>query len=270
LRGVTIRAAIFYYSATGNTRLACQYIARNLRSVDVDLVDITKDAAPDLHEYDLVGFATFTDFWGPPFLMQKFVEGLQQQDKPAFLFATHGGNLSNLLKTFAKWVSARGFLVVGGYGLRVPESFPPSVARGMTSEDAPNEKEMAEFDEFIAGLNRMIDAHVNGGKEFPRGKVEVGLLASIAPAIGRTQAKKNMGEKFLDQALCNECGICEKACPYRAITLSPKPVFDESKCYGCWACFNRCPTKAIYTAKLRGKGHYTGPSDELRRKLGAR
>jgi NAD-dependent dihydropyrimidine dehydrogenase PreA subunit len=50
--------------------------------------------------------------------------------------------------------------------------------------------------------------------------------------------------------------------------LDPKPVFDEPRCYGCWACYNRCPKRAIYTKKLRGRGHYPGPSDELRRKLG--
>jgi len=79
-----------------------------------------------------------------------------------------------------------------------------------------------------------------------------------------------MGEKFIDEARCDECGICQKACPYKAITLDSKPIFDEDKCYGCWACFNRCPTKAIYTSKLRGVGHYRGPTAELKRKLAVR
>ena len=29
----------------------------------------------------------------------------------------------------------------------------------------------------------------------------------------------------------------------------------------------RCPVKAIYTKKLRGKGHYPGPTEELKQKL---
>jgi len=47
----------------------------------------------------------------------------------------------------------------------------------------------------------------------------------------------------------------------------PVPRFDESLCYGCWACYNRCPVQAIYTKKLRGKGHYPGPTEELRKKI---
>jgi ferredoxin len=265
-----MKVAIFYFSATGNTRLACQYLARKLKNVEVDLFDVTKDELPNLDAYVLVGFAAFTDYWGPPHLMQTFVGGLPEQNrKPAFLFATNGGNPVNMLKVFARWVLAKGFVVVGGFTLRVPESFPPSVARGWTSEDSPDEKEMARFDEFIARLNRMIEARVNDGKGFTAARVKIGLLANLVPEIDRGRAKKDMGPKFVDQTICNECGVCEKACPYKAIALSPKPVFDETMCYGCWACFNRCPTKAIYTAKLRGKGHYPKPNAQLQRKLGA-
>jgi len=76
-----------------------------------------------------------------------------------------------------------------------------------------------------------------------------------------------MGEKFVDENLCTECGTCEKTCPYNAIMLNPKPVFDMTKCYGCWGCFNHCPTKAIYTKKFRGVGHYPKPSNQLKEKL---
>ncbi len=261
-----MKVGIFYYSATGNTWLACQYIARNLKNADVQLIDITEGAEPDLGSFDLTGFATFTDFWGPPYLMQKFVERLpNQNDKPAFLFCTHGGQMSNLLKVFARWLSDKGFMIVGSHGLRTPESYPPAIVHGNTSEDAPKEDELRSFDEFIGGLNRMI-----AGGDLRRGRVKVSLLASLAPAISRTSAKKSMGVKLLDEALCTECGVCQKACPYKAVTLHPKPIFDEEKCYGCWACFNRCPTKAIYTAKIRGAGHYRGPTEELKRKLGAK
>lgn len=261
-----MKIGIFYYSATGNTRLACQYVAGKLRNVDVQLVDITEGADSSLDSFDLVGFATFTDFWGPPYLMKEFVEKLpNQKDKPAFLFATHGGNMANLLKVFARWLSDKGFMIVGSHGLRVPESFPPAIVRGDTVEDAPNEREMRDFDDFIRELDRMIV-----GRRFQRSKVKVSLLARFAPAINRMSAKENMGEKYVDEARCDECGICQKACPYKAITIDSTPIFDEDKCYGCWACFNRCPTKAIYTSKLRGVGHYRGPTAELKRKLAVR
>jgi ferredoxin/flavodoxin len=263
-----MKVAVFYYSATGNTKLACQYVSRKLAEANLALLDITKVAEPDLAGFDLVGFASFTDFWGPPFLMQRFIERLPQQTgKPAFLFFTHGGSPGNMLKTFAKLVSARGFTVVGGHGLRAPESFPPAVARGRTSAEAPNEREMLRFDEFIADLNRIVDSLAVGRGGFVSCRVRISLLARLLPAIDRTRAKKNMGVKSVDRTKCTDCGICVETCPYGAVTLSDKPIFDESKCYGCWACYSKCPTRAIYTPRLHGKGHYPKPLARLQQKL---
>jgi ferredoxin len=76
-----------------------------------------------------------------------------------------------------------------------------------------------------------------------------------------------MSGKFVDESLCIECGVCEKRCPYGAIELAPKPVFDENKCNACWACYNHCPKQAIYTRRYRGVGHYPKPIDQLKEKL---
>ncbi len=262
-----MKGIICYYSGSGNTKLAIQYIAKKMNNVEFDLFNIVKDGTPNLDEYEIVGFATFSDFWGPPILMQNFIEGLPTQTKkPVFLFATYGFTPGRLLKTFNKWVSAKGFLVVAGHALHTPENFPPMVAPGRGFENSPNEKELNNFKNFISELDT-IAANIRNGKEIKKGKIKVGFLFHIIPAFGRDKAKKNMGDKFIDEELCNECGICEKVCPYSAVTLDPLPKFDMNKCYGCWGCFNKCPEKAIYTKKFRGKGHYPKPNNQLREKL---
>ncbi len=269
-----MRGIIFYYSNSGNTKLACQYIARNINNIDFDLLNIAKDSIPDLEIYDIVGFAAFTDFLGPSKLVQTFLEKLPKQDnKFAFVFNTYGFMSGKTLRILDKWVTERGFKVIAGYSLHTPESYPPMIAKGRGYEQAPSNKEMNEFNLFISELNRIIYDH-SEGKEIKRnlqirqmGKINIGLLNSLLPMFSRTKARKDMGDKYIDAMLCTECGTCEKICPYEAIKLSPKPIFDMNNCYGCWACYNHCPNKAIYTKKYQGIGHYPEPNNQLKEKL---
>ncbi|MCP4537626.1 MAG: hypothetical protein GY832_10800 [Chloroflexi bacterium] len=261
-----MKGVICYYSGSGNTKLACRYIAKNIQDVEFDLFDIVKGGTVDLTEYDIVGLAAFTDFFAPSQVMQTFVENLpRQNDKPAFVFNTFGFITGKTVKVLEQWANARGFHVVAGHSLHTPESHPPTISRGRPYTDSPNEKEMARFNEFIAGLGQLC-ATIKGGQPGTSRKVSVGLLNSLMPTIARTQAQKEMGEKYVDEALCTQCGTCEKGCPYQAIKLSPFPTFDD-KCYGCWRCYNRCPKHAIYTNKYREGPFYPKPVEQLKAKL---
>jgi ferredoxin len=140
------------------------------------------------------------------------------------------------------------------------------VASGNGNEQAPDEKELAAFNGFIAGLNQLL-SDLRSGRPITDHKLRIGLVNRLLPAPPRWLSRKMMSEKSVDESLCIECGVCEKRCPYGAIELAPKPVFDASKCNACWACYNHCPKQAIYTRKLRGVGHYPKPIAQLKEKL---
>ena len=261
-----MKGVMYYYSGAGNTRLACEYIAGKSK-VPFELVDVVKEDGVDPEPYDVVGFATFTDFWGPPYLFQKFFEGLPHQEgKPAFVFNTYGFASGKTLRNLERLASERGFDVVAGHSLQTPESYPPMIARGRGAEDRPDEKQMAALDAFIAELGQIL-GRVETRQSFERMRMRIGLLASILPQFSRTRARQDMGEKYVDESLCGECGLCERQCPYVAIRLDPKPVFDMGRCYGCWRCYNGCPNQAIYTEKFRGGPYYPRPNERLKEKL---
>jgi len=262
-----MKGVICYYSGSGNTKLACRYIAKHSCDVEFDLFDIVKGGTVDLTKYDIVGLAAFTDFFAPSQVVKTFVENLPRQNgKPAFVFNTFGFISGKTSKTFKQWAEAKGFRVVTGFSLHTPESYPPIIARGRAFEDSPNQKEMAHFDEFIISLGQLCVA-LEGGGPVKEKKIRVGLLNALMPTSARTQARKDMGPKYVDEALCTQCGVCKKGCPYQAIELAPFPIFDMSKCYGCWYCYNHCAKKAIYTDKYRGGPHYPKPLDQLKEKL---
>ena len=71
---------------------------------------VVKRKEVDLELYDVAGFATFTDFWAPPYLFQGFVEGLPQPEgKLAFVFNTYGALSGKTLRILERPVAAKGF-----------------------------------------------------------------------------------------------------------------------------------------------------------------
>lgn len=263
-----MKGIICYYSGSGNTRLACRYLAKKTVNAAFNLCNIVRDGTPDLGAYDCAGFATFTDFWGPSQLMLDFIARLQGGGKPAFVFNTFGFMSGRTLPKLAGTVRGRGFTVIAGFSLHTPENYPPMIARGMGAPEAPSPKELADFDAFIADFDAALGEIARTGAT-KRRVYRPTTGSAIMPMFSRRKAVKDMGPKSVDEALCNECGVCAKGCPVGAISMGPLPLFDMAACRGCWFCYNHCPTKAIYTKKFRNIGHYPAPNEALRKKLAA-
>ncbi len=56
-------------------------------------------------------------------------------------------------------------------------------------------------------------------------------------------------EPRVDESKCKKCAICKNACPVKAISMDPYPVFDRERCIKCFCCHELCPDGAIYTHK---------------------
>lgn len=257
--GVTVRGVICYYSGSGNTKLACEYLAARV-GLRFDLVDVIADRDVDLASYGVVGLAASTDFGGLPQRFETFLAELSPEPgTPAFALNTFGFMSGRTLRDLTEQTRARGFDVIGGHSLRMPESYPPMLAIRMGFAGQPNPRRMRKFDSFIDELGALL-GRANRGEIIKPWRARHPLLSNLSRPRPRTTARDDMGEKFVDADLCTECGDCEKGCPYVAVTLAPKPVFDMSKCYGCWRCYNQCPQHAIYTKRFRGGPYYPRPS----------
>ena len=152
-----MKGIICYCSGSGNTKLACQYIKGKVKNIEFDLFNIITDGIPSVEKYDFAGFATFTNFLNVPYIVQMFIEKLpRQNNKPAFVFNTYGFISGKTLKILDKTVRAKGFKVIAGHSLHTPESYPPMIARGRGNEQAPNEKEINNFNKFISELDYSI------------------------------------------------------------------------------------------------------------------
>lgn len=253
---------ICYYSNTGNTKLACEYIMRHCTSVNFTLCNIVKDPIPEFANFDVVGFATWADFLSPSALFLRYIEKLPLQNKKqAFAFCTYGLFYGGTLAKMVSFIKKRGFNLIATHGLHTPENIATMICAGQANEQAPNEKELASFKNFVDELNSAIAAPQKNKL------LSLPFSAFLMPVLPRFMGKRTMGPKFVNPQRCTRCGICAAGCPVNAISLTPTPVFNEATCSFCWSCFNRCPTKAIYTKKFCDRGHYPAPLPQLVKKL---
>lgn len=49
----------------------------------------------------------------------------------------------------------------------------------------------------------------------------------------------------IDHILCNLCGLCQKSCPFGAISAGKETVTVDERCTLCGACVNVCPQSAL-------------------------
>lgn len=262
-----MKILICYYSGSGNTKLCCEYIKDKLKDNEVELFDIVRNRELCIDNFDIIGFATFTDLLAAPKRFIDFVDSLVQQDnKPAFVFNTFGFISGHTVAHMRNLVRDKGFNVLIGHSLHVPENYPPMIKIGKGFEDSPNFKELDGFNRFIENLTISIETiHSN---EIISHKIRIPFLFRLIPVLSRSRSKKEFGEQNVKPELCKECGLCANGCPYGAVKMEPKPIFDHNKCYGCWYCYNICKNKAVYTSKFNGEFQYPKPLKSLKDKLG--
>ena len=262
-----MKSLIYIYTNTGNTRLACEYIAKQTPEIEWEFCDVKTCEKKDHADYDLIGFACYTDAWDVPKYFKEYIEKINKGNgKYAFVFNTYGATSGRTLKNLANVVTKKGFKVLGGHSLHTPENYPPMIAIGPANAKAPSKKAFKKFEIFIENLKNNIEKIIKGKMgEIKVKEVDIGLN-NLLPTYPHFMIDKVMGKKKVDKEKCKQCGLCERNCPYGAIKLDPYPVFDNSKCSYCWSCYNLCPQKAISTTYFK-KSRYSCANQQLRDKL---
>lgn len=93
-----MKFCLFYYSATGNTRLVCEYIQK--RSTGIELFDITETPGSTIGKADIIGITAPVFYLKIPSIINSFLDSLGCVDrKPAFILGTYGMMRSKAIAT---------------------------------------------------------------------------------------------------------------------------------------------------------------------------
>lgn len=264
-----MKVALVYYSATGNTKLACEYVKRCIHGICIDLIDFMEITSFVITEYDIIGFAFFTDAWQPPNILLEFIQRLSEvQNKYAFALNTFGCISGKSALTISRTLKNKGFQVIEAFSLHAPESYPPMIASGKGYNESPSPSEFRRFQNFINRLQESF-SKIARGEEIRSRRPKLKFIDWLVPGNPAAFTRILYGtlELKIDTEACTQCGLCTQYCPVKAISVLHKVHIDQEKCQQCWSCYNHCPYRAVKVGKYTGQGQYRKPIPRYQNKF---
>jgi len=249
---------IYYFSGTGNSKNVALWMAdiANEKDMEVGLINIGKTARRGIEPPDpdaLVAFVSPIHGFNYPPVMLNFLTHFPKGRNNVLLLNTRAGML------IGKWITpgltgiafyfAAMILKLKGYSIR--SMFPVDLPSNWISvHPGLNERTVKYLHERNQEkVYRFARKVLAGGSDF-RGVREIIQDTLIAPIslgyyfIGRFFFAKT----YYASADCDNCDLCIKTCPVKAIKKVDNRPFWTFNCESCMHCMSNCPKKAIETA----------------------
>jgi ferredoxin len=235
-----METVIYFYTGTGNSLWAARQLASLLGGAE--LVPMTKPYEKRVAKR--VGLVFPVHMWGVPGAVLGFISRLDlPPDAYCFAAAVNAGEVSNTLIQLEKQLKKRGIRLSAGIDIVMPSNYVPWGGPG------PDE----ELQKICAKAGTAVKEaaeYIASGKS---GRMDKGpLWQRIVYTLIYHSAFKwvnYMDKNFWADDKCNSCGICEKVCPAKNITLvNGRPVWNK-KCQQCLACIQWCPVASIQYGK---------------------
>lgn len=249
---------IVYYTGTGNSRYAAEYLAA---AIGDDLLDATPyiqngKAAALTSEKPWI-FVSPTYGWRIPHIFREFIErGTFAGSREAYFVMTCGSEIGNAGPYLEKLCAETGLQFHGVQEVVMPENY---VAMFYVPGEAESAEIRSRADKTLAQTAEVLRA----GQNIPHHSANVIERVKSAVVNPVFYAVCVKSRAFTVSDACIGCGKCAKSCPVNGIEMkNGKPVWTGA-CTHCMACICGCPTAAIeYGRKSLGKPRYQCPHYE--------
>jgi ferredoxin/flavodoxin len=249
---------IYYFTGTGNSKNVALWVAESASrySVKSELhniacIDRLSIEAPASNS--LIVFVSPVHGFNYPPVMLNFISRFPKGKNNVLLMNTRAGML------IGKWITpgltgiafyfSAAILILKGYSIKgmIPVDMP---SNWISLHPGLNERTIKYL--HIKNKERVLrsaDKIIPGGKNF-KALREILPDVLVSPiAIGYYFAGRFMLSKtYYASKDCNNCGICYKNCPVKAIVTIDHRPFWSFRCESCMRCMSNCPKKAIETA----------------------
>ncbi len=252
------KLVVYYFSGTGNSENVAHWLAEIAREkgMEASLNNIAKTdrlAIPTPEPNTLVAFVSPIHGFNYPPVMLNFILRFPKAKNHVLLLNTRAGMLIGKwnvpgLTGIAFYFSAL-VLKLKGYSIR--SMFPVDLPSNWISvHPGLNERTVKYLHEQNQEkVYRFARKVLDGGSDF-RGVREIVQDLLISPVslgyycIGRFFFAKT----YYASADCDNCGLCIRTCPVKAIKTVDNRPFWTFNCESCMHCMSNCPKRAIETA----------------------
>lgn len=249
---------IYYFSGTGNSRNVAKWFSDvalkyNIETEIVNIAKVDRRKITPPPSDALVVFTSPIHGFNYPPVMLHFISNFPKGKNKVLLMNTRAGMLIGNFITpgltgIAFYLSSL-FLKIKGYSIvgMVPVDLP---SNWLSLHPGLNERTVNYLQ--IKNKERVIKS----SEKVLSGKNDFKALREIIPDI--IVSPISIGYYFVGRFLfaktfyassdCNNCGLCIKTCPVKAIVMKDNRPYWTFNCESCMKCMSDCPKKAIETA----------------------
>ncbi len=249
----------YYFSGTGNTRNIARWISqtaekKSIKSVTYNIAEIDRLHIYPPKEKSLVIFCSPTHgFNYPPVMIHFLLRFPKSNENEAVLINTRAGSklgpfvtygLSGIALYFAAVILlAKGYRIRGMFSADMPSNW-------MSIHPTYGEKQIRYIhDKMKVKVQGITEKLLSGSSDFRAFREIVqDVLISPVSILYYMYGRFFFAKSFIASRDCNQCGLCIRQCPVKAIIeVSGRPYWTH-RCESCMHCMSACPSRAIETA----------------------
>lgn len=250
---------IFYFSGTGNSKWIAGTLSKALsdKIISVSEALINEDFSYSVTQDEKIGWVFPIYSWGPApiildFISKLTINGYKSGINYCYMVCSCGDDTGYSADIWRKALRKRDIEGNAAFSVQMPNNYILLPGFDVDAKDVEEEKlrkapaRLATIIEKVES-SQVTDDITTGSYKYIKSR----LIYPLFRKFGTSD------KAFAADSRCTGCGLCERTCPVKNISLESKYPVWHGNCTMCLSCIHRCPVKAInYGSQSIKKGRY--------------